>query len=482
MTPVARWLTPRPRQSDGKAKPSAKVPRLPLRLPALGLLILWAALMLLIPNELVIPQIGSAGTPANLLGLGFLLWWVCGRLAGLVPARITPVHVVLGLLAVCVLLSMANGILSGWTRPADVHQETDAVFSVLPISLDELYDKSLLAASRGLIAIGSWIGVALVIADGLKSWRELERFIAWTLWFTTAVALIGLFQYFTGNNLAQYIRIPGLSANYEFGASISRSVLNRVSATTTHPIEFSVVLTTLFPLAMHRALHAHQTTRLQRVLSAYLPAVAIGLAIPMTVSRTGILALFIAMLVLFIGWPPRWRLIVLVFTPPVAIVMRSALPGLLGTIRSLVTQSVGDPSVTGRTDDYGVVLGIYSDHWVLGRGAFTFIPQYYRILDNQYLMNLLELGLVGFMVVLGMFTVGYYVSRHLKRHGTTPERRHLGLALSASVLAVASTYATFDAWSFAKAGGTTFLVLGIAAATWRLQAEQREEETVAHGQ
>lgn len=437
-------------------------------IPAVWLLVLWAGLLLLLPSELVLPQIGAAGTPANLLGLGFLLWWVCAKLAGQLAAPLNPMHVALGLLVLAVLLSLANGLAHGWTRPVDIRQATDAVWTLTPISQAELFEKSVLGGLRGLIAIGSWVGVALLVMDGLRSWRDVDRLISAVVAMSSVVAAIGIYQYFTGDNLARFIQVPGLSATYETGVSISRSVLNRVSATTTHPIEFCVVLTCVLPLAIHRALHPHQTGTFNRIVYSFLPAALIGVSIPMAVSRSGIVALAVVMLVLFLGWPTNRRIWVVVLAPPTAILMRSALPGLLGTIRSLFSQSTTDPSVTARTADYGVVLDIYSQHPWLGRGAFTFIPQYYRVLDNQILLNLVELGAIGLTATLGVFAVGYYLGRYCKRHGLTEERRHLGLALSAGILAMVTTYLTFDAWGFAKAGAITFLLLGLAGVARRL--------------
>lgn len=442
-----------------------------------GLLFVYLGLLLLIPSELVLPQIGAAGSPANLLGLGFLLWWVCARLGGLVPGPSTPLHFALALLVICVLLSLANGLVSGWTSPVDLRQDTDAVWTVLPVPLQELFDKSLLGAMRGLIAIGSWVGAALLLMDGVRSWRDLDKVLGVLVGCTAVVATIGIFQYFTGDNLARFIVVPGLSATYETGASISRSDLVRVSATTTHPIEFSVVMTTVFPLALHRSLYCSAQGSLTRFLTAHLPAGLIGVAIPMTVSRTAIVALITAMVVLFIGWSWNRKIWLLVITPPMLILMRSALPGLLGTIRSLFTQSMGDPSVTGRTDDYATIFALYADHPVLGRGSFTFIPQYYRTLDNQLLMNLVELGALGFAASLGVFATGYYLGRHCKRHAPTAEQRHLGLALSASILAMLVTYLTFDAWGFAKTGALTFVLIGLAGATRKLHIPKSGHDT-----
>lgn len=441
--------------------------------PALVLLKAYLLLLLLIPNEQVFAPLGSAGTPATIAGLGFLLWWVLTRLSGGArPTRhVNPLHFALGLLLVAAVLSYALGLASGWIRPLDIRQETDALISELPVRTSELQEKSVLGATRGLITICSWAGVALVIMDGLRSRDEVREFVDWLVWLTAVVAAIGIYQYITGDNLARLIQVPGLSADEAFGVSIQRADLNRVSASATHPLEFSAILAAVIPFAIHRALYprraAERPSTRRRSISDVLPAILLLVATPMAVSRTGILALLISFTVLFVGWPNSRRIGLLIIAPLALIVMRSALPGLLGTIRDLMTQALGDPSVQARTTDYAVVLDIYARHPWFGRGPFTFIPQYYRTLDNQYLMNLVELGAVGLVATVGFFLCGFYLATYVKRHAITEEDRHLGLAAAAAILAIASTYFAFDAWGFGKAGAVSFVLLGIAGAAWR---------------
>ncbi len=129
---------------------------------------------------------------------------------------------------------------------------------------------------------------------------------------------------------------------------------------------------------------------------------------------------------------------------------------------------VDDPSVDGRTGDYGVVFSIVGDHPWLGRGLFTFLPRYYRILDNQVLMITLELGLVGLVVAMITYGTGFWSARRVRRTATTSERRHLGLALSGSIAGLALSLLTYDAWGYPMATGLAFVILGMAGAAWRL--------------
>src|SRR5680860_557050 len=127
---------------------------------------------------------------------------------------------------------------------------------------------------------------------------------------------------------------------------------------------------------------------------------------------------------------------------PVAVALRLAIPGLLGTIVSLFTNFFNDPSISGRTQDYGVIFGVYADNPWFGRGLFTFVPRYYRILDNRYLMALVELGIIGLTAVIVFFVVGFFTARGAKRRATSADDRHIALALSASLVGLATSYAT----------------------------------------
>jgi O-antigen ligase len=441
-----------------------------VRLPAVVFVIGYCGLLFLVPSQLIIRQLGAPGTPANLWALAALTWWVCATVGGMNPGRqLSPIRVAVLVLVIAVLASYVASSASGWTSPADVRQTTDELWTLVPGPVPDLNEKMTLAANRGLLALFGWVGIALLTTDGLRSWRDLHLLITWMVWLGAIVAAIGVVQFFTTVNIADWFIIPGLSANSEFGTVATRSILRRVSGTAVHPIEFGVVLAALFPLALHRTIFNSRAAR------AWVPTVIIGVAIPMSVSRSAILAMGVTLVVLFLGWPNRWRVRALFIAPAAAVALRLLIPGLLGTIQSLFLNLFNDPSISGRTDDYAVIFRIYGEHEVLGRGLFTFVPRYYRILDNQFLMLLLELGLIGALCALLVFVVGFYCARAARRYTADPANRNLALALSASIAGIVLSYATFDAWSFPMAAGTTFLLIGAAGAAWQVAVRERED-------
>ena len=432
-------------------------------LPAVVFLCAYVTLLLAIPSQLIFRPLGAPGTPANMLGMGALLWWTAARIGGHLSGRArSPVRIMLGVLLLCVLASYAAGSIAGWYAPSNMRQRTDDVWTLSYPAVDQVAQAMVTAVDRGLLSFAGWLGVALMTLDGLRDWADVQRLVRWLSWSAGVVAGVGIFQFYTGTNLASFIEIPGLVPNSDVGMSLTRSVLNRVSATSGHPIEFGVVASTLFPCALHTALFRRNRWDL-------LPVFLIGFAAPLAVSRSGILTLGLGLIVMFLGWPRGWRRRGLFLTPVLVVAMRVIVPGLVGTIYSLFRGISDDPSVTGRTADYGVVLDLYGQHPWLGRGLFTFIPRFYRILDTQYLMLLVELGLVGLVVVLSLAVTGVHSAlsaRRQVRH--RPRDAHVGLAVAAGAVGMFVSYITFDAWGYSQTAGLSFLLLGLAGAVHRL--------------
>lgn len=53
--------------------------------------------------------------------------------------------------------------------------------------------------------------------------------------------------------------------------------------------------------------------------------------------------------------------------------------------------------------------------------------------------------------------------------------RSLAVALAASVAALASSYAFFDAFAFPQAAASSFMLIGCVGAIWRLQRSGERE-------
>lgn len=429
-------------------------------MPAWLFAALYAVVLLCIPTRLVVGPLGAAGSPASLLGIALLTWWICALLGGLIPVQgLTPMRAAVAMFVAAVLASYAAGQFQGWSQPADIHQRSDRLWQ--PANVSQVTETISSAADRGLLALAGWVGIMLVTAEGVRTWRELEKLLGWVVGAGAVVAGMGVVQYATGLNVASYLRIPGLQRLIAFGDVLSRSELNRIVVTSSHPIELGVVMAALLPLALHRSLHAG------RILP-WVFTVVIGMASLMSVSRSAVVVAGVGLVVLFVGWPWKWRFIAVGSVPVLAVVGRVVLPGLLGSIRSLFTGLVSDPSITGRTMDYPLVLRLVEERPLFGQGLFTFVPMVYRTIDNQALVLLLELGIVGTAAFVLLILTGQAMAWRARRVTADPTHRHLALAVSASLAGIVTSFVTFDALGFRQVAGLTFLFLGFSGAVWRL--------------
>ncbi|MDP8962192.1 MAG: O-antigen ligase family protein [Actinomycetota bacterium] len=404
-------------------------------------LTVYLGLLLLIPSELIIGSVGYAVTPASLVGLFALIWWIASRLVpGLGGASgLQPVRAAVYLLAVSALASYAVA----FSRP--------------------ISDVEFRAADRGLFQVAAAAGLTLLAADGIGDLRRLNVLLRRLVLLTSVVAALGIIQFATGFDVARFLRLPGLVPNGALDFIGRRSDFRRVAGTAAHPIEFGAVLAVVLPLAAHYAFTADRRRWLW-----WLCLTTTVLAIPMSLSRTPFVGLFGAALVLWPTWPPRRRRRSLLALPLFAVALKAAVPGLLGTIRSLFTNLWSDPSTQGRTEDYALVGRYVARHPVLGQGFRTFLPKRYELLDNQYLLTLMETGVVGLAALVLLLLVPVFILRRARKRSQDPPVRDLAQSLIASMVVLVLAFATFDALSFPMVAGLLFLLIGCCGALWRL--------------
>ena len=399
--------------------------------------------LVMIPAGQVVGPLGSAGRPAGLLGMVALWWWAHAHLVADsgVDRALQPVRISALLFLGAVVASYA----AAFVRPID------------PLEAR--------AADRGLMALLGFLGALLLAADGIVDRTRLEVLLRRMVMAGAFLASLALLQFFTGVGLGTVFNIPGLQELSEIQGIQDRSTFNRVSATASHPIELGVVLGMLFPLAVHFALHSGR-----RIQWVYVGLIA--MAVPMSVSRSGTMALAIGALVLWLSWPAALKARSVAIAGAFVVAMRLVVPGLIGTIRSLFTSWFVDDSIKGRTSDYPLVGRYFAESPVVGRGLGTFLPDRYMFLDNQYLGLLIETGALGTVLFLGVIATGYASARGSRRFADD-RTRSLGQALAAGILAASISAATFDLFAFGMASGFLFLLIGCAGALWRLGRADR---------
>jgi polysaccharide biosynthesis protein PslJ len=409
---------------------------------AVALLTTYMALLLFIPATEVFSPLGAAGGPPTLFAVVLFLayLWTWFDPESKLDRAYQPVRL-LGLAFTCIMIA-------SWVS-ANRH------------ALPTLQRN---AADRALISVAGWFGVLLIAADGINTMQGLRTLIRRLVNGVTVVAAVGMLQFFTTKNLADYIKIPGLHALALDTNLITRGSFIRPQSTASHPIEFGAVLAITLPLAIYQARFAAPDKRWWRWAQV---AIIAGTA-PLTVSRSAILGLIVVGLVILPTWPKRDRRVAYVVIVLFVLATWVAVPGLVGTIRGLFESIGSDSSTMSRTSALSAAPSLIAQHPWLGMGPSTLLPATYFYVDDQYLTSVIETGILGLLALVSLFVVGWLVARNTRRLSSDPESRQLAQCFAACSVVAAVSFATYDALSFPMATSLTFLVIGLNGAHWRL--------------
>lgn len=414
------------------------------RRDAQTVLTLVVVLLFLLPQDYVlVGPLKSAGNPALLIGMLALAFWCAGRILGLIRvAEGHPIRWVMLLYAIGALAALA------------------AAMSNSTLSVAESA-----GTARALFPVAAALGIGLLAVDGLESREQVMTVLQRLVWVGGVAAFIGILEFaIHGFNYREAMHLPGLTTTTEL-IDETRSGFDRIHGAASHPIEYAVTLGALAPLALHFALHAK--SRAQRQLNA-LAFLVICVVIPMTVARSGVVAVTVGLAFYAVHLSNRAKVNLAVLGVIALGLYRAMVPGLLGTLKSLLLIGEEDPSIAGRTEDYAKIPGLIAGFEAFGRGLGTFQPTAYFYLDNQYIGSLLEGGILALAILIITFVVGYCVARGVRHRSSDQNMRGLGQALAASIAAFAISAATFDELSFRQAAFTLFLLLGCAGALWTM--------------
>jgi hypothetical protein len=347
---------------------------------------------------------------------------------------------------------------------------------------------------KSLTFFVSFLLVFFITTSVLRTRADVERVLKVMVASGAIVAIAALVEYRTHDNLfnhlsqlvpALHFDDPRITAGLD-PAYLQRSGQLRTYASAAHPIELSAVLAILVDPALYLL---RRTGRRRWGLAALLLVVGVLT----TLSRTGIIMLLAVGAVHLWLRPRETRRRAVVLVPAVVVVF-AAVPHTLGAIYGqffpsggLVAQQsqVGgrgqNALVTdGRLADIGPALAEWSHHPLIGEGFGSRITasaeanRYHvplaRILDDQWLSSLLEVGALG-VAALGWLLVR--AGRRLLRVAREDrgDDGALALALFAPLVGLAVGMLTFDALSFVQLTIVFFLLLALGATFLRLREE-----------
>ena len=387
-------------RGEQPAAPAADLPPEPgdtsRKFDAVSLLTIYIVLLMLIPYSVVFPPLGGAGglstMYAAILMFLFLALWLHQGFhidRGSQPIRVVGIAFTCSIIAAYV--SVNRHLMPALERNG---------------------------ADRGLIFAAGWLAVLLLAADGIDRPDRLNTMLGRVVTGVTAMAAVGIVEFATGLDFAQYIVIPGFSTQAipTDTAVSTRLGFNRPAATAAHPLELATILAIGLPIALHRARFAPPGLRLRR----WIQVGVIGACLPLTISRAAILGLVVVFLVILPTWPKEHRRYAYAGLVAGVMGLFVLVPGMLGTFLGLFGGSSASTSTASRTSAYGSASAYIAQHPWFGRGFGTFLPQTYFFTDNQYLLSLIETGIIGLLALMALFVTGWFVGRSAYRAAVHP--------------------------------------------------------------
>ena len=408
---------------------------------AARLVMVYVVLLFAVPSNVTISSMGALGRLSFLWGLVMFAFWAVSRLQWRtvdVVSASQPVRVAFVVFLVIALVSFAAAMLRG--QPGD--QVSQLITSLL----------RLLSAA----------GVLLVIVDGVRTMRDVARVIRFVAIGAALLALLALVQSLSGQSLLDFWgSIPGVTTGD--GGLAERAGRTRPAATAMHPLEFGMVLNAALPLCVAGALTDGFGRGRTRTSAAWWWAASALLAVValMSVSRSSIIGLVVAVVLIIPAMPRRTRLLVVLGASAVIATMIALMPGLVGTTLSLFTSS--DGSTLSRTGALDRLPGFVSASPLIGIGFGTFLPRYY-VFDNGWAGLAIELGILGVIAFAGMVATAVWSAWQARRTSGSHTVRLSGHALAASLITAAVVLAFFDGLAFPMSGGFMFILIGLCAA------------------
>lgn len=386
----------------------------------------------------------------------------------------------LGLLATWILVGTATKQL----RLRQIwHPITAAFLAVVGVAIASiclnlevlvLLGESSLAVKKLLLLL-SFLAFFVVVATTVRT-TEIRNFVNLMLVLAGVAALGTLAEYRVDVN-----HFYGLTADLIPGAEVAPEPAEGFGRrSVTGPTAHGLAITTMFGMAVPFALVGMFSSRVRgsRVVNGAVVALLLAGSVA-TVRKTGIVAPGVALLVLTL-YRPRQMIRLLPFGLVVIVAIQLAAPNALTGIQSAL-QSDSEGSTSNRVSDYDAVRPDLIAHPALGRGFGTYDPRAYltegseqrhRLLDNQLLVLLIEVGVIGVVTYLALAATAA-----VSLHRFALFRRTLGASLAIAALAAIATFvvtnALYDTLAFPHVPYLFAFILGLTAVLTRSdRAEQ----------
>ena len=338
-----------------------------------------------------------------------------------------------------------------------------AVLSIV-VNIDRITNLGELSVAEKRLAV--LVAMVVVFAIFTVSLRvtELRSFAVLIVVLASISSLGVIYQEKTGNNVFYSTASSVLSPVAEvdpapFEASSDPAAPGRplISGPTRHALSIASLLGMAVPFAIVFAGMA--STPRRRLLWGALASLIVFGALE-TQRRSGVIVPAVAIIAVF-AIRPRRMLSLLPYATAVAVTGLIVAGGSISTITQL-TNGGDQASNEGRSSDYAAIVPDILTEPALGSGYGTLDSaksDTYRILDNQYLDEFFQVGLLGLLAFLAVILTPVILVRRVAR-SDNPLRGPPALGAAAGCLAFAVASALYDIFSFPQA---PYLLLFLAA-------------------
>lgn len=327
-------------------------------------------------------------------------------------------------------------------------------FLVYAVGLRHMDDpKTAANRTRALITLVSHVGVALYVFATVRTRRQRTIVLGCIAAGLAFACVVGLFQAFSSVDLRFILKPPGLVINGEDLPLSERLGVKRITGTSEHAIEFSVLAAVAVSFSIYFARRSAKRT--VRVLFAGTGVAALA-AVPASVSRTGLVSLGAALLVYMFYFKVR-EIAVAVGVLSLAIGGYVFMfPRIALALSNTITGSLEDTSIQLRTERYIGVSQTLREHPIFGLGLGGNLS----VLDNEWLQVIVQGGIIGVsaMIILTLGTI-LGLTAALRR-AVTPQDREEAYMLGSVTVGILVASTTFDLLAYQQA--SLILFIGVA--------------------
>jgi hypothetical protein len=330
--------------------------------------------------------------------------------------------------------------------------------------------------TRAVIILVANVGVALYILSRIRTTRQRNIVLGCLAIGLTFACLVGLLQALTNIDLRFLFQPPGFVKNVDTLNLQLEQRLNatRVTGTSQHPIEFSVLATATVTLTIYFARNAaKREARLAAVLACGLALVSM----PAAGSRTGIVALLVALLVYMFNFKVHHIVRALVAGSAMVVSYVALFPNFAQALWGSITGAREDPSIQGRLADYAQVSQTFRDNPVFGIGLGGAPPDEYGLLDNEWLRAIVQGGTLGLTAMIVLAGGGIFGIAAALRRATTRPQREQAYVLGSIFVAILSSSFTFDLFFYQQATLILFIVFGVLWSNFTVSLPSRNHAT-----